>query len=76
LGGPKCTDASCAFVHITLTNWDQGATVWCSINGPGGRPYDPNANTDTPEYYGSPGGTVTIHCDNGAGQTADTQFTW
>ena len=32
--GQNCTDASCAFVHIALSNWDvAGALVFCSING-------------------------------------------
>ena len=55
-GGRKCTDASCAFVHIVLSNWRTdvpGTAVYCSVNSEPGRPYDPNANTDTPDYYGS-----------------------
>jgi hypothetical protein len=78
-GGPKCTDASCAFVHIVLSNWVDGVpgqAVFCSVNNANGRPYNPNTNTDTPDYFGSPGQTVTIHCENGAGQSADTQFVW
>ncbi len=78
-GGPPCTDASCAFVHITLSNWRTdvpGTAVYCSVNNGGGRPYDPNANTDTPDYYGNPGGTVTIFCENVLGQQASTQFIW
>ncbi|MEO6510737.1 MAG: fibronectin type III domain-containing protein, partial [Nocardioides sp.] len=78
-GGPKCTDVSCAFVHIVLTNWVDGVpgqAVFCSVNNAQGRPYNPNANTDTPDYFGNPGQTVSIHCVNGAGQSADTQFVW
>ena len=78
-GGPKCTDASCAFVHITLSNWRTdvpGTAVFCSVNGEPGRPYDPNVSVDTPDYYGSPGGTVTVRCENVLGQEAQTQFTW
>ena len=78
-GGPKCTDASCAFVHITLSNWRTdvpGTAVFCSVNGEAGRPYDPNGSADTPEYYGNPGGTVTVRCENVLGQEAQTQLTW
>ena len=41
-----------------------------------GRPYDPNANTDTPDYYGTAGGTVTVYCENELGQKTTTDFTW
>jgi large repetitive protein len=78
-GGPKCTDASCAFVHIDLADWRTdipGTAVYCGINGHEVRPYDPNISTDTPDYYGSPGGTVTIYCRNALDQEATYQFTW
>jgi large repetitive protein len=78
-GGPMCTDASCAFVHITLSSWRTdipGTAVYCSVNGAGGRPYTPNDSVDTPDYYGNPGGTVTVRCENALGQVAETQFIW
>jgi hypothetical protein len=78
-GGPPCTDASCAFVHITLSNWRTdvpGTAVYCSVNGAPGRPYDPNGSVDTSDYYGTPGGTVTVDCENVLGQRAATQFIW
>jgi hypothetical protein len=78
-GGPKCTDASCAFVHIVLSDWRTdvpGTAVYCSVNNAGGRPYDPNANLDTPDYYGESGGTVSVYCANALGQEASTSFVW
>jgi large repetitive protein len=76
-GGQNCTDASCAFVHIALSNWDvAGALVFCSVNGAPGQPFDPYADTDSNRYYGTPGGTVTVHCENAIGQQADTTLTW
>jgi hypothetical protein len=75
-GGQNCTDASCAFVHIALSNWDvAGALVFCSINGEPTQPFDPYANTDTSRYFGTPGGTVTVHCNNSF-QQAETRLTW
>ncbi len=44
VGGPKCTDASCAFVHFALHNWRTdvpGTAVFCSVNNGPDRPYDP-----------------------------------
>jgi hypothetical protein len=76
-GGPPCTDVSCAFVHIQLGGWEvAGGSVWCTVNDAPGRPYDPNADTDSADYYGTSGGTVTVYCENGLGQQATTQFTW
>jgi hypothetical protein len=78
-GGPKCTDASCAFVHIALSNWRTdvpGTAVYCTVNGGAGRPYDPNGSADTPDYYGNPGAIVTVRCENVLGQEAVAQFTW
>ena len=75
-GGQNCTDASCAFVHIALSNWDvAGALVFCSINGEPSQPFDPYANTDTSRYFGTPGGTVSVRCNNSF-QQADTTLTW
>ena len=34
------------------------------------------ANLDTVDFYGSPGGTVTIDCFNALGQRAQAQFIW
>jgi hypothetical protein len=78
-GGPRCTDASCAFVHLVLSDWRldvPGTQVFCSVeNGPS-RHYDPQADQDTIDYFGNPGGTVTIECFNALGQQARTDFTW
>ena len=35
------------------------------------QPYDPNISIDTPDYYGSPGGTVTVYCRNAPDQASD-----
>ncbi|MBF4769105.1 fibronectin type III domain-containing protein [Nocardioides agariphilus] len=78
-GGPGCTSSACAFVHLKLGGWRldvPGTAVFCSVeNGPS-RPYDPLADQDTIDFYGNPGGTVSIDCFNALGQTAQTQFTW
>jgi hypothetical protein len=79
IGGPRCTDASCAFVHIALSNWRTdvpGTAVYCEVDNGGGRPYEPNSSFDTPSYYGSPGGTVTVRCENALGQEATSQLVW
>jgi hypothetical protein len=78
-GGPKCTDTSCAFVHISLSGWNTdnpGTGVYCSVNGGPAREYLPNIETDTPDYYGTPGGLVTVYCQNVLTQEATSQFTW
>jgi large repetitive protein len=79
IGGPKCTDASCAFVHIALSGWRTdvpGTAVYCQVNNGGGLPYDPGASVDTPSYFGSPGGTVDVLCENALGQQASAQLVW
>ena len=38
--------------------------------------YDPDANLDTPDYYGESGGTVSVYCANALGQAASTSFVW
>jgi hypothetical protein len=78
-GGPRCTDASCAFVHIALSDWRtdiSDPTVFCSVEHGPDRAYDPRASRDTIDFFGDPGGTVTIECFNNAGQRAETEFTW
>jgi hypothetical protein len=79
VGGPPCTDASCAFVHIALSNWRTdvpGSAVYCEVNNGGGRSYVPNSSVDTPTYYGTPGGIVTVTCKDAFGQDASTQLVW
>ncbi len=78
-GGPPCTDASCAFVHLELVGWRTdvpGTAVFCSVQGNLARPYDPMADQDTIDYFGTPGATVTIECFNALGQTGQAQFVW
>ena len=67
---------SCTSRSATGAPTSPAPPVYCSVNGEPGRPYDPNASTDTTDYYGSPGGTVTVYCENVLGQHAITQFTW
>jgi hypothetical protein len=87
-GGPlnNCTDDSCAFVKISLGNFvDQNAT--CRISGPG----LPNLNNwsyfngdhqldgkdgQAIAYYGSPGQTVSLSCDNHVNPVATDNYAW
>ena len=42
----------------------------------GRAPLRPQRQRRHPDYYGSPGGTVTVRCENALGQEAQTQLTW
>jgi hypothetical protein len=79
IAGPPCTDASCAFVHIALSNWRSdvpGTAVYCEVNNADGRSYVPNSSVDTPNYYGVPGGILTVACKDAFGREASTQLVW
>jgi hypothetical protein len=68
--GADCTDASCGFIHVKLSNFL--GPVTCSISMQGsGSPQDvgPFADNDTHPtglYYGNSGGKVTADCTAGA----------
>ncbi len=76
-GDPNnCTDASCAFVHLKLTNWQPGLSVYCIVNNhQPGQGVAPNTDFDSRYYFGQVGGTVHVYCEQLI-TNASADFTW
>jgi hypothetical protein len=76
-GDPNnCIDASCAFVHLKLSNWDSGLPVYCIVNDhQPGQGVAPNTEFDSRYYFGEVGGNVHVYCEQ-LGTNATADFTW
>ena len=79
-GGPNCTDPSCAFIVLTLANWQGGPSdgAFCSVNGEDvpQQPIPRNATTQTALFYGQPGGVLTAYCRTFFQEADSPPFTW
>jgi hypothetical protein len=69
-----CADPSCAFIHVQTANF--GGSVSCSFDSTHGggfvdQTFGPNVSEDSYNYFGYPGYTVTVDCDNVYGS-----YTW
>jgi len=75
--GADCTDESCAFVNITLSNFTQGG-IMCSFNASGFLygPFSGNGQWATTFYFGQPGHTVSATCANGVESATAPPITW
>ncbi len=76
-GDPNnCTDLSCGFVHLKLTNWTPDVPVYCIVNNhQPGQGVAPNTEFDSRFYYGIVGGTVHVYCEQFSTNTA-VDFVW
>jgi hypothetical protein len=72
----NCTDVTCGFVHIKLSNWDPDTPVYCIANDhQPGQGVAPDTEFDSRFYFGVPGGTVHIYCEQLAKNTS-IDITW
>lgn len=77
---PDCTDPSCAFIRLDVSNFT--SQVHCTVHRPGIGDDDVTAIPDnstrvTGLAYGVPGNNVTVHCENSNGSRQDDDsFTW
>jgi hypothetical protein len=80
VGRSGCSDPSCAFIVATTANFT--SNVSCTANsreGSGGFfswTQGANATRQSPDYYGYPGGWVSVTCTDGQGHSATGRLTW
>jgi hypothetical protein len=69
---------SCGFVHLDLTNWEPGYTVYCIVNDhQPGQGVQPNSSFDSRFYFGVPGGNVHVVCQQVVTDAETTvDYTW
>jgi len=79
----SCSDPSCAYVATTTYNFSGTVTCQIAAASPGGTagfitwPQGPNATHEGPNCFGYPGGSVTVQCSDGAGNSAsNTRSNW